>query len=56
MMMMKTVIIIHVSYLLHKGNSVVMDVQFGHLFLVWMKYDALQVVNCGLFRKISPCS
>ena len=38
------------------GNSVVTDVQFGHLFLVCIKYDALQQVNCGLFRKIPPCS
>ena len=33
------------------GNSVVTDVQFGHLFLVCIKYDALQEVTCGLFRK-----
>ena len=39
-----------------KGNSVVTDVQFGHLFLVCIKYDALQEVTCGLFRKISHCS
>ena len=32
------------------GNSVVTDVQFGHLFLVCIKYDALQEVTCGLFR------
>ena len=38
------------------GNSVVTDVQFGHLFLVCIKYDALQDVTCGLFRKISHCS
>ena len=38
------------------GNSVVTDVQFGHLFVVCIKYDALEDVNCGLFRKISPCS
>ena len=35
-----------------KGNSVVTDVQFGHLFLVCIKYVALQEVTCGLFRKI----
>ena len=40
----------------HKGNSVVTDVQFGHLFLVCIKYDALQEVTCGLFRKMSHCS
>ena len=34
----------------------VTDVQFGHLFLVCIKYDALQKVTCGLFRKISHCS
>ena len=39
-----------------KGNSVVTDVQFGHLFLVCIKYVALQEVTCGLFRKISDCS
>ena len=38
------------------GNSVVTDVHFGHLFLVCIKYDALQEVTCGLFRKISHCS
>ena len=38
------------------GNSVVTDVQFGHLFLVCIKYVALQEVTCGLFRKISHCS
>ena len=38
------------------GNSVVTDVQFGHLFLVCVKYDALQEVTYGLFRKISHCS
>ena len=38
------------------GNSVVTDVQFGHLLLVCIKDDALQEVICGLFRKISPCS
>ena len=38
------------------GNSVVTDVQFGHLFLVCIKYVALQDVTCGLFRKISHCS
>ena len=38
------------------GNSVVTDVQFGHLFLVCIKYDALQEITCGLFRKISHCS
>ena len=38
------------------GNSVVTDVLFGHLFLVCIKYDALQEVTCGLFRKISHCS
>ena len=38
------------------GNSVVTDVQFGHLFFVYIKYDALQEVTCGLFRKISHCS
>ena len=40
----------------HVGNSVVTDVQFGHLFLVCIKYVALQEVTCGLFRKISHCS
>ena len=39
-----------------RGNSVVTDVQFGHLFLVCIKYVALQEVTCGLFRKISHCS
>ena len=39
-----------------RGNSVVMDVQFGHLFLVCIKYVALQEVTCVLFRKISHCS
>ena len=34
----------------------VTDVQFGHLFLVCIKYVALQEVTCGLFRKISHCS
>ena len=34
----------------------VTDVQFGHLFLVCIKYDALQEVTCGLFRKMSHCS
>ena len=29
------------------GNSVVTDVQFGHLFLVCIKYVALQEVTCG---------
>ena len=43
-----------IVYLL--GNSVVTDIQFGHLFLVCIKYDALQEVTCGLFRKISHCS
>ena len=38
------------------GNSVVTDVQFGHLCLVCIKYVALQEVTCGLFRKISHCS
>ena len=38
------------------GNSVVTDVQFGHLFLVCIKYVPLQEVICGLFRKISHCS
>ena len=38
------------------GNSVVTDVQFGHLFLVCIKYVALQEVTCVLFRKISHCS
>ena len=38
------------------GNSVVTDVQFGHLFLVCIKYVALLEVTCGLFRKISHCS
>ena len=35
---------------------VVTDVQFGHLFLVCIKYVALQEVTCGLFRNISHCS
>ena len=39
-----------------KGNSVVTDIQFGRLFLMCIKYDALQEVTCGLFRKISHCS
>ena len=26
------------------------------LVLVYIKYDALQEVTCGLFRKISHCS
>ena len=39
-----------------ESNSVVTDVQFGHLFLVCIKYVALQEVTCGLFRKISHCS
>ena len=39
-----------------RGNSVVTDVQFGHLFLVCIKYVALQEVTCGLFKKISHCS
>ena len=34
----------------------VTGVQFGHLFLVYIKYDALQEVTCGLFRKVSHCS
>ena len=34
----------------------VTDVQFGHLFLVCIKYDALQEVICGLFRKMSHCT
>ena len=34
----------------------VTDVQFGHLFLVYIKYDALQEVTCGLFGNISHCS
>ena len=38
------------------ANSVVTNVQFGHLFLVCIKHDALQEVTCGLFRKISHCS
>ncbi len=38
------------------GNSVVTDVQFGHLFLVCIKYVASQEVTCGLFRNISYCS
>ena len=29
------------------GNSVVTDVQLGHLFLVCIKYVALQEVACG---------
>ena len=41
---------------MYVGNSVVTDVQFGHLFLVCIKYVALQEVTCGLFRKISHCS
>ena len=40
----------------HLGNSVVTDVQFGHLLLVCIKYVALQEVTCGLFRKILHCS
>ena len=40
----------------YMGKSVVTDVQFGHLFLVCIKYVALQEVTCGLFRKISHCS
>ena len=43
-------------YQIQMGNSVVTDVQFGHLFLVCVKYDALQEVTYGLFRKISHCS
>ena len=39
----------------HVGNSVVADVQFGHLFLVCIKYIALQEITCGLFRNISHC-
>ena len=31
----------------YMGNSVVTDVQFGHLFLVCIKYVALQEVTCG---------
>ena len=31
----------------------VTDVLSGHLFLVCIKYVALQEVTCGLFRKIS---
>ena len=38
------------------GHSVATDVEFGHLFLMCIKYDALQEVTCGLFRKISHCS
>ena len=38
------------------GNSVVTDVQFGHLFVVCIKYVALQEVTGGLFSKISHCS
>ena len=34
----------------------VTDVQFGQLFLVCIKYVALQEVTCGLLRKISHCS
>ena len=45
-----------VSIFWKEGNSVVTDVQFGHLFLVCITYDALQEVTCGLFRKISHCS
>ena len=44
------------GYTIYLGNSVVTDVQFGHLFLVCIKYVALQEVTCGLFRKISHCS
>ena len=43
-------------FLLLRSNSVVTDVQFGHLFFVYIKYDALQEVTCGVFRKISHCS
>ena len=39
-----------------KGNSVVTDVQFGHFFLVCIKYDALQEVTFGVFRNISHYS
>ena len=46
----------HSVYPSLQGNSVVTDVQFGHLFLVCIKYVALQEVTCGLFRKISHCS
>ena len=33
------------------GNSMVTETQLGHLFLVCIKYVALQEVTCGLFRK-----
>ena len=32
------------------------NVQFGHLILVCIKYDALQEITCCLFRKISHSS
>ena len=44
------------NHIIKVGNSVVTDVQFGHLFLVCIKYVALQEVTCVLFRKISHCS
>ena len=51
------VLLIYISLLVnYMGNSVVTDVQFGHLFLVCIKYVELQEVTCGLFRKISHCS
>ena len=31
------------------GNSVVTDVQFGHLFLVCIKYDALAMIRTGSY-------
>ena len=46
----------HLNKMSYLGNSVVTDVQFGHLFLVCIKYVAIQEVTCGLFRKISHCS
>ena len=45
--------IIELEYVcMYVGNSAVADVQFGHLFLVYIKYDALQKVTSGLFRTI----
>ena len=50
------IIVIYINASSHKGNSVVTDVQFGHLFVVCIKYVALQEVTSGLFSKISHCS
>ena len=36
------------------GNSVVTDVQFGHLFLVCIKYTALQEVTVGYSERYHP--